>query len=265
MKTPDLQIPKFQITEFRKKSTKYCICIPVLNEGDKILNQLKRMLPYCKMADLIIADWGSTDGSTDEKVLKKLNIRTLLTLKSPGRQSTQLRMAYAYALKQGYKGIITIDGNGKDGVEKIPEFIKALEEGYDCIQGSRFAPGGKAINTPLLRYVGIRLIFSPILSLASNFWFTDITNGFRAYSSKFLLDKRVQPFRSIFVRYELLFYLPIRAAQLRLKVRQLAVKRGYPKDNIPTKITGINSHLDLLSTAFKVAFNLYSPSTKNYP
>lgn len=259
MKTSDWQIPRFNMFEFRKKSTDYCICIPVLNEGDKFINQLRRMLPYSKMADIIIADWGSTDGSTAQSVLRKYHVRTLLTLKSPGRQSTQLRMAYAYALKMGYQGIITVDGNGKDGVEAIPDFIMALEDGYDLVQGSRFKKGGKAINTPLIRYLGIRLIFSPLLSLASKFWFTDITNGFRAYSKRLLLDKRVKPFRNIFVRYELLFFLPMRAAQLGLKIRELPVKRGYPKDNIPTKITGIKNHLNFLLTAIKVVLNLYNP------
>lgn len=259
MKTSDWQLPRFNIFEFRKKSTDYCICIPVLNEGDKFINQLKRMLPYSKMADIIIADWGSTDGSTAKSILRKYHVRTLLTLKSLGRQSTQLRMAYAYALKEGYKGIITIDGNGKDGVEAIPNFIKSLDLGYDLVQGSRFKKGGQAINTPFLRYLGIRFIFSPLLSLSCGFWFTDITNGFRAYSSNYLLDARVKPFRDIFVRYELLFYLPVRAVQLGLKIKELAVQRRYPKNQVPTKITGIRSHLDLLLTALKVAVNFFNP------
>jgi len=88
------QLPSYQIHQFRKKASKYCVCVPVLNEGEKIRKQLQRMLPFSKMADIIIADWGSTDGSTDPKFLKKMNVRTLLTLKSPGKQGTQLRMAF---------------------------------------------------------------------------------------------------------------------------------------------------------------------------
>lgn len=259
MDTKDWQLPKFKISEFKKKSKKYCICVPVLNEGNIFINQLRNMKPYTKVADFIIADWGSNDGSTSSMILKKNNVRTLLTLKSSGRQSTQLRMAYSYALKEGYEGVITIDGNGKDGVEKIPEFVKGLNEGYDCIQGSRFTKGGVAINTPLIRYLGIRFIFSPLLSIAGGFWFTDITNGFRAYSRKFLLDDRVEPFRNIFVKYELLFYLPVRAAQLKLNVKELGVKRGYPQGGIPTKITGVRSHIDFLLTAVKVALNAFNP------
>ena len=55
-----------------------------------------------------------------------------------GRLSAQLRMAYDYALKMGYKGLVTIDGNNKDSVESIYEFIDLLKKGYDFVQGSRF-------------------------------------------------------------------------------------------------------------------------------
>lgn len=262
MKDNDWQLPKYEIFEFKKKLTEYCICIPLLNEGEKFKKQLKKMVPYSKMADIIIADWGSTDGSTQKKFLKKYNVRTLLIKKSPGRQSTQLRMGFAYALRQGYEGIITIDGNSKDSVKNLPDFIRDLDKGYDYIQGSRFKVGGKAINTPFLRLLGIRLFFSPLLSIAAGFWFTDITNGFRAYSKKLLLHPKIQPFRNLFVRYELLFYLPVRAAQIGLKVKEIPVTRSYPKNTIPTKITGFNSHLNFLLTVIKTALNHYNPISK---
>ena len=142
------QLPAFSIYQFRKKKTKYCICISVLNEGNRIKNQLEKMVPYSNMADIIIADWGSTDGSMDEKFLKKCNVRILLSLQSPGNQGTQLRMGFSYALKQGYAGIIQIDGNNKDDVDAIPKFIKFLDEGFDYLQGSRFIKEGLAVNTP---------------------------------------------------------------------------------------------------------------------
>lgn len=256
-------VPHYQTYEFRKKKTKYCICIPVINEGEKIQKQLQKMLPSSKIADIIIADWGSTDNSTDKILLENTNVKTLLIKTKPfGRQSSQLRMGFAYALQQGYKGIIQMDGNNKDGTEGIIKFIQALDAGYDYIHGSRFIKDGKAINTPWIRWIGIRFIFSPMLSLAGKFWFTDITNGFRAYSSKYLLDRRVQPFRNLFNKYELLFYLPVRAGQLKLKIKEIPVTRRYPfNTHIPTKITGLKGHIDLFITAVKVALNLYNPTS----
>ena len=255
------QLPDYQVYEFRKKNTKYCICIPVLNEGEKLKKQIERMLPFSKTVDIIIADWGSTDESTNKDFLRKYNIRALLILKGKGRQSTQLRMGFSYAFKQGYEGIIQMDGNNKDGEEGITRFIKAFDMGFDYIHGSRFIKGGKAVNTPLMRWLGIRLIFSPLLSLASGFWFTDVTNGFRAYSRKYLLDPRVKPFRKLFNKYELLFYLPVRAGQIGMRMKEIPVTRKYPyNQKTPTKIVGIYGHGDLLITAIKVALGTYNPS-----
>lgn len=257
--TKNWQLPTYEVTEFAGKKSKYCLCIPMINEGDKFVKQLSRMKPFTDRVDIIIADGGSTDGSTDKKLLKIKGVRTLLVKTSPGRQGTQLRMGFAYALEQGYEGILTVDGNGKDGVEAIPSFIKALEDGYDFVQGSRFIKGGHAINTPPIRYWAIRLVHAPMISLAARFWYTDTTNGFRAHSRRYLLHPKVQPFRDIFVRYEFLFYLNVRAPQLGLKVKEIPVTRKYPIGKIPTKITGWRQNLDLIIVLFRLLAGYYNP------
>ncbi len=259
VKNNSWQLPDNEIYEFRKKQTKYCICIPVLNEGENIKKQLQNMRPFSKLADIIIADWDSTDGSTTKRFLKRMGVRTLLTLKSPGYLGTQLRMGFAYALKQGYKGIIQIDGNNKDGVNAIPRFIKALDEGFDYIQGSRFIKDGVEINTPPLRYLAVRFLASPILSLAANFCYTDVTNGFRAYSKKYLLHPQTQPFRDVFIKYEFNMYLTVRANQLGLKTKEIPVERKYKKGKVNTKISFFRGNFDFLLSQLKAALGKYNP------
>ena len=258
-KEQGLQIPKFQIIEFFKRRTKYCMCIPILNEENKIKKQLERMLPYSNLVDIIIADGGSKDDSTNITFLKKNNIRALLILKEKGRQGTQLRMAFSFTLKQGYSGILQIDGNNKDGVEAIPKFIKALEDGFDYIQGSRFIKGGKAINTPFIRYLAIKFLASPILSLGAGYWYTDVTNGFRGYSKKYLLHPRVKPFRDIFNQYEFNMYLTVRANQLGLRTKEIPVKRTYPNGKVSTKISFFKGNLNFLFSMIKASFGFYNP------
>lgn len=257
--TKSWEIPKHQVFEFGPKRTQYCICIPVVNEGEKFKKQLRDMRSYAPLADIVIADGGSTDGSTDPKSLSANGVRTLLVKTDKGRLSAQLRMGYAYALKEGYEGIITMDGNGKDRVDAIPRFIEYLQKGYDYIQGSRFIKGGQAVNTPWIRYLAIRLVHAPILSLAARFWLTDTTNGFRAYSRRYLLDERVKPFRKIFQKYELLAYLSVRASQLGYKVLEIPVVREYPKGKLPTKIRSWKGNWDVLTTAVKTLFGKFNP------
>lgn len=256
------QLPSYKIHQFRKKASKYCICIPVLNEGEKIKKQLQKMLPCSKMADIIIADWGSTDGSTNIRFLKKMNVQSLLILTSSGKQGTQLRMAFSYALLKGYKGVIQIDGNNKDGVSAIPDFIKALDSGFDYIQGSRFIKGGSAINTPPMRFFAVRILAAPILSLGAGYWYTDVTNGFRGYSMRYLLHPKVKPFRNIFIAYELNMYLTVRANQLGLKTKEIPVERKYAKGKVHTKISFLKGNIGFLLSQIKAALGYYNP--QNY-
>jgi glycosyltransferase involved in cell wall biosynthesis len=142
------QLPAYEVRELAPRRTKYCVAIPVLNEGERIKTQLRRMydLAIPAGADILILDGGSTDGSTDLSLLGPLGVRALLVKEDTGRLSAQLRMGYAWALRQGYDGIVTVDGNDKDGVEAIPSFLRELDAGIDLVQGSRFVPGGVAVN-----------------------------------------------------------------------------------------------------------------------
>lgn len=259
--TSQWQLPKFSVVEFNKVQTKYCICIPVLNEGENLKKQLQKMKLFSRLADIIIADWGSTDKSTDPIFLKKMNVRTLLTLNSPGKQGTQLRMAFAYAIRQGYVGIIQMDGNNKDGIKAIPRFIKALDEGFDYVQGSRFIKDGAAMNTPILRYLATRFLASPLISFGAKHWYTDVTNGFRCYSKKFLLHPKVLPFRNIFISYELNMYLSVRANKLGLKTKEIPVERKYAKGKVNTKISLFKGNFDFLISQLKAAGGYYDPKT----
>ncbi|MCI5043259.1 MAG: glycosyltransferase family 2 protein [Aquisalinus sp.] len=255
-------VPAFDIEHIGDKKSQYSLVIPVINEGERIRRQLQAThdLGLSDLVDTIIADGGSTDGSLDRNFLKSVNVRSVITKTGPGKLSAQLRCAYAVSLIEGYDGIITIDGNGKDSVESIRDFARALDNGVDYAQASRFVTGGKSENTPLSRLLAIRLLHAPILSLAAQRWFSDTTQGFRAYSARYLLDDRVQPFRPIFMKYELLAYLTVRASQLGLKTAEVPTARLYPaNEKIPTKISSANAHMDLVNVLFSTLKGDYHP------
>lgn len=253
-------VPAHEVALYAPRRHAHALVIPVINEGERIRGQLLRIQAAGLPVDVIVADGGSSDGSLDADFVADAGVRAVLTKTGPGKLSAQLRMAYPWCLRQGYAGIVTIDGNGKDGVEAVADMVARLEEGCDYVQGSRYLPGGAAENTPLERTIANRLIHAPLLSIAGRHWFTDTTNGFRAYSARYLLHPEVRPFRAEFSIYNLLFYLTVRAGQLGLKVGHVPVVRRYPEDGkVPTKIGGFASKLALLKEALVAATGGYTP------
>lgn len=257
---PERQVPAFEEHAFAPRASDHAVAVFVIDEGRKLLDQLVRMRESCRDVDVVVADGGSRDGSTEHAGLVERGVNTLLVKTGPGRLSAQMRMAFAWALDRGYRGVITIDGNGKDDPSAIPAFVAALESGVDHVQGSRFVPGGRAVRTPWSRLLAVRLIHAPLVSLAAGTRYTDTTNGFRAYSRRFLLDPRVAPFRDCFSDYELHYYLAIRAARLGFRTVELPVTRSYPVSGpLPTKISPLRGNLRVLGNLLGACAGRYDP------
>jgi dolichol-phosphate mannosyltransferase len=258
---PDWEVPEFRIEYWDGKTSDYCVVIPVINEGDRIRQFVQRLKDsnIDAIADIIIVDGGSTDGSLIVDELRSHGIGGVVAKTGSGKLSSQLRVAYAFALVLDYKYIVTIDGNNKDDPSEIFSVFKKLADGFDFVQASRFIQGGKAVNTPLIRYLAIRLIHAPISSLAARYRWTDTTQGFRGYNSSMLLSPRIKPFRALFKTYELLAYLSIIAPRAGYKCAEIPSTRIYPADEVPTKITAIRGSLELMAILISASLGLYDP------
>jgi len=254
----DHRSPTYRVEWQCPRRQRWAICVFVINEGEKVRKQLRSMAIYANMVDLIVADGGSTDGSLNAEIMQEVDATALLVKTGTGKLSAQMRMAFDYCLNEGYEGVIVIDGNGKDGIDAIPSFIEALEAGWDHIQGSRFIPGGHHENTPLSRYLAVRLMHAPMVSLASGFHYTDTTNGFRAYSCKLLADPEIAVFRPCFDRYQLHYHLAIEAVRRGFRVTEIPVSRCYPASGkTPTKIKGLGGLFAVLKQLSDVCRGKY--------
>lgn len=254
------EVPAYTADVFAPRRARYAVCLFVINEGERVRAQLRKMAALPSGCDIVIGDGGSKDGSLDAAFLSDCGVRALLTKTGPGKLSAQMRMALSWCLQEGYEGVVVVDGNDKDDTAAVPLFTAKLDEGYDHVQGSRYVPGGLAVNTPWMRHWGVALLHAPLISLAAGWRYTDTTNGFRAYSRRFLLDPRVQPFRDVFTGYELHYYLAIRAARLGLPVCEVPVTRAYPAEGgIPTKITGWRGNVMILKVLARACLHQFNP------
>lgn len=252
------QVPTFDAHELAPRHSDYCVSVFVINENGKLHRQLERMRAVAAQIDVVIADGGSTDGSTDLHALRSLGVNTLLVKTGPGRLGAQMRMSFAWALRRGYAGVVLIDGNDKDSVENIPDFVHKLSDGFDHVQGSRFIPGGLSENLPFSRWLGLKLLHVPLMRRASGFPYTDTTNGFRAYSAKLLCDPDVAVFRDLLADYELHYYLAVQAPRRGYRTVEIPVARRYPpRGKTPTKISPIRGNLKVLRRLFAVCRGRY--------
>lgn len=100
---------------------------------------------------------------------------------------------YEAAYGAGCRWILEMDAGFSHPPEKIPEFVVAMEEGYEYVGGSRFMPGG-AHRSPWTRrclsYGGTVLARSVLGSRMS-----DMTSGFECFSRsamEYVLEHRVR-------------------------------------------------------------------------
>jgi dolichol-phosphate mannosyltransferase len=252
-------VPHFVIERYREKSSDYCLIAIVWNEGDRIRRQIERMAAWSSEVDLIIVDGGSDDGSLEKDHLFDHGISALVSVNERGL-GTGVRAAISYALEDGYLGLITVDGNGKDDLSGLPGFIEGLREGYGLVQGSRFMRGGTHRRTPMERLIGIKWVVAPLMSLFAKTWVTDPTNGFRGLSREYLIDPRLQPLRGQFVGFNLQLYLVYRAGKLGYGLKEVPVGRAYPEDgSVPTKILGWKPRLRFFRELFRVLLGFDNP------
>ena len=255
-----LEVPAHRVALLSPKSSRYCVQVYVLNEGERLHRQLGRMRPWCDGVDVVIADGGSGDGSVLPERVAGLGVRAVLVKQDRGALSAQMRMGLSWARDEGYAGVIVMDGNDKDDPAAIPGFAAALDAGWDHVQGSRYIVGGRGVNTPWLRHWAVRLVHAPLISLAAGRRCTDTTNGFRAYSMRMLSDSRVRPFRAVFQDYELHYYLAIRAARLGFRCTEIPVTRQYPAHGpVPTRISPVRGNLRVLIDLLRAVLGRFDP------
>ena len=246
------------IKEYTLRKSAYAIIPITWNEGEKIAKQIDRMQSIVNYADIIIADNASDDGSLTDEFLELKNIRAKVISSARG-YGNALRPAISYALDQGYEGIITIDGNNKDGPEAVIKMTEYFKKEYGFIQASRFMKGGTEKNMPLDRLLAVKLFMIPLFSITSGFVYTDPSNGFKAYSREFLLDPRVAPLREIFHDYRFQYFASTQAPRLGYKVIEVPATRVYPdKGKTPTKIRGLWSRITIMWQMLEAALGRYN-------
>ncbi len=169
---------------------KIIVIMPVANEEQTMANILDRILglPFDNLYVYPVIDkysHDSTEAIIDDYELKTNHrVHKVFFQESTGVASCYMK-GYEEALKGHADYIIEMDAGGSHAPEAIPAFIEMLDQGYECVWGSRFIDGGMDENMPLYR----RLLSRGGTFLANTVLRTklrDMTSGFEAFRAEIL-------------------------------------------------------------------------------
>lgn len=178
---------------------KTIIVMPVANEEatmERILDEILN-LPYDNLYIYPVIDSYSKDRTEEiirEKEKHSDRVKCIFYKESKGVITCYLE-GFRRALEDGAERIIEMDGGGSHLPSEIPQFIEKLEEGYDCVWGSRFIAGGGISNQPLYRRIlsgGGTFLANLVLGTGLK----DMTSGFEGFQRKILENMNLNQFLS---------------------------------------------------------------------
>lgn len=203
---------------------KISVLIPARNEEKDIKDTAEAVFNILRSEgidhEILIVNDNSTDGTED--ALKRLSaeipsVRYINNSKPSG---------FGLAVR---KGLETFNGDAvcvmmadkSDSPEDLVRYFRKLEEGYDCVFGSRFIKGSRLIDYPLHKLI-LNRIGNYFIKLFVGVNHNDITNAFKCYKKEVI--EGVKPIFSS--HFNLTVELPLKA-----------IIRGYKFATIPISWT----------------------------
>jgi dolichol-phosphate mannosyltransferase len=129
--------------------------------------------------EIIIVDDGSTDGTW--RVLEELqrDIPSVRAYCNPGPHGFGRAVAYGLDRMRGDAAVIMM-ADESDDCRDVVRYWRTLQEGFDCVFGSRFVRGGGVIDYPPLK-LAVNRLANWFLRLLFRMGLNDTTNAFKAY------------------------------------------------------------------------------------
>ncbi|MBO1062935.1 MAG: glycosyltransferase [Aphanizomenon flos-aquae CP01] len=161
----------------------FSIVIPAHNEEGCIvptIQSISKILEQEKIAyEILVVNDNSRDKT--EELLQQLN-----------SENSQVRYinnyypnGFGFAVRCGLENfqgdaVAIVMADSSDAPENIVDYYYKLQEGYDCVFGSRFIKGGKVIDYPTHKLL-VNRFANLFIQILFGLKFNDTTNAFKAY------------------------------------------------------------------------------------
>ena len=185
------------------------VVIPAHNEENQIKKTVlvfhQKLQEKNIRHEILVVNDSSTDNTQEilERITRKVPEIRYINNKPPN--------GFGFAIRKGLKHfrgdeVAIVMADLSDRPKDLVRFYRKMQEGYDCVFGSRFTNGGKTINYPLLKYL-LNRVTNNIISVLFGIRYNDVTNAFKLYSRSAI--QWLQPFLSH--HFNLTVELPLKA------------------------------------------------------
>jgi dolichol-phosphate mannosyltransferase len=196
------------------------VVIPVRDEEGCIQNTVELLhqglcrnkIPH----EILVVDDASSDRTWEILSRLKANIPNLVAIRNTGEHGFGRAIITGLDATRG-DAVVIMMGDDSDDPHGVVRYWEILNQGWDCVFGSRFIPGGAVIEYPKFKLAMNRLANS-FLRILFAMPLNDTTNGFKAYRREVIDACRPLTSR----HFNLTVELPLKA-----------IVRGYTWTTIP--------------------------------
>lgn len=162
------------------------IVLPTFNEGENIVEILRRIKECLPESNVLVVDDGSPDGTADLAEAAARDLGGVVVVRRLSKNG--LGTAYRYAFQRLFDDptlddasvVVTMDSDLSHDPASIEPMLTAVSQGADVVVGSRYVAGGGTKNWPVHRRLLSRW-GNRYTGWVLGIRVRDCTSGFRAY------------------------------------------------------------------------------------
>lgn len=161
----------------------YSIVIPARDEQDSLpptLTELHAALSAAGIPhEIVVVDDGSRDRTWTVLTELKARIPTLAPVHNPGPHGFGRAVVFGMNHMKGDACAIMM-ADASDSPADAIRYWQLLNEGWECVFGSRFVRGGEVVDYPRLK-LRVNRLANFLIRVGFNIELNDTTNAFKAY------------------------------------------------------------------------------------
>jgi len=129
--------------------------------------------------EIVVVDDGSRDRTWSVLQELKAKYPTLAPTQNTGPNGFGRAVVWGLEHSTG-DAVVIMMADASDSPRDAVKYWRLLNDGYDCVFGSRFVPGGEVIDYPRVKLIVNRLA-NALVRAGFNIPLNDTTNAFKAY------------------------------------------------------------------------------------